>query len=98
MPLLINQSELYVFSVWIFVRIEKNRIFLLNQHIKLLKMCIRDRYKGHREIWHTGGTTEFISRASRFPDDDISLIMLTNYEGLPKNEMYERIAAEIFQV
>lgn len=55
-------------------------------------------YKGHREIWHTGGTTGFISRASRFPDDDISLIMLTNYEGLPKNEMYERIAAEIFQV
>lgn len=54
-------------------------------------------YKGHREIWHTGGTTGFISRASRFPDDDISLIMLTNYEGLPKNEMYERIAAEIFE-
>lgn len=54
-------------------------------------------YKGHREIWHTGGTTGFISRASRFPDDDISLIMLTNYEGLPKNQMYEAIAAEIFE-
>lgn len=45
-----------------------------------------------------GRNYRFISRASRFPDDDISLIMLTNYEGLPKNEMYERIAAEIFQV
>lgn len=55
-------------------------------------------YKGHREIWHTGGTTGFISRASRFVDDDMSLIMLTNYEGLPKNAMYERIAAEIFEI
>ena len=55
-------------------------------------------YKGHREIWHTGGTTGFISRVSRFTDDDISLIMLTNYEGLPKNAMYEKIAAEIFGI
>lgn len=54
-------------------------------------------YKGHREIWHTGGTTGFISRASRFPDDDISLFMLTNYEGLPKNELYEKIASVIFE-
>lgn len=55
-------------------------------------------YKGHKEIWHTGGTTGFISRASRFVDDDMSLIMLTNYEGLPKNVMYEKIAAQIFEI
>lgn len=53
-------------------------------------------YKGHREIWHTGGTNGFISRCSRFPDDGITLIMLTNYEGLPKDKMYEKIATELF--
>ncbi len=51
---------------------------------------------GHREIWHTGGTMGFISRCSRYVDDRISIIMLTNYEGLPKNELYEKIVAEVF--
>lgn len=53
-------------------------------------------YKGHKEIWHTGGTNGFISRCSRFVDDGVTLVILTNYEGLPKNELYEKIAAELF--
>lgn len=53
-------------------------------------------YKGHREIWHTGGTNGFISRCSRFADDGVTLVMLTNYEGLPKDELYHKIAAELF--
>lgn len=53
-------------------------------------------YEGHREVWHTGGTKGFISRCSRYIDDDLSIIMLTNYEGLPKNQLYEEIAAEVF--
>ncbi|MCI5687134.1 MAG: beta-lactamase family protein [Emergencia sp.] len=51
---------------------------------------------GHKEIWHTGGTMGFISRCSRYVDDRISVIMLTNYAGLPKNQLYEKIVAEIF--
>lgn len=51
---------------------------------------------GHREIWHTGGTMGFISRCSRYVDDRLSVIMLTNYEGLPKNQLYEKIIAEVF--
>lgn len=50
---------------------------------------------GHREIWHTGGTMGFISRCSRYVDDQLSVIMLTNYEGLPKNQLYNEIIAEL---
>lgn len=51
---------------------------------------------GHREIWHTGGTMGFVSRCSRYIDDRLSVIMLTNYEGLPKNELFNQIMAEVF--
>ena len=52
--------------------------------------------EGRREIWHTGGTMGFISRISRFIDDEVSIIMLTNYEGLPKDEMFFKIIKEVF--
>ena len=52
--------------------------------------------EGKQEIWHTGGTMGFISRVSRFVEDDLSVIMLTNYEGLPKNEMFFKIIKEIY--
>lgn len=52
--------------------------------------------EGRREIWHTGGTSGFISRISRFIDDKVSIIMLTNYEGLPKDEMFFKIIREVF--
>ena len=32
-----------------------------------------------RELWHSGGTTGYLTRASYFPDDKVSLIMLTNW-------------------
>ena len=38
----------------------------------------------------------FISRISRFIDDKVSIIMLTNYEGLPKDEMFFKIIKEVF--
>lgn len=52
--------------------------------------------EGRHEIWHTGGTFGFISRVSRFVDDDLSVIMLTNYEGLPKNELFFKIIKEVY--
>ncbi|MGF6376240.1 CubicO group peptidase (beta-lactamase class C family) [Clostridiales Family XIII bacterium PM5-7] len=51
---------------------------------------------GRKEIWHTGGTMGFVSRCSWYPDEQVSIIMLTNYEGLPKNELYEKIVKEVF--
>ncbi|MDD4376604.1 MAG: serine hydrolase [Eubacteriales bacterium] len=55
-------------------------------------------WNGHREIWHTGGTNGFISRCSRYVDDNLSVIMLTNYEGLPKDELYEKIINQVITI
>ena len=52
--------------------------------------------EGKHEIWHTGGTAGFISRISRFVDENLSVVMLTNYEGLPKNELFFKIIKEVF--
>lgn len=58
----------------------------------LIKSC----ENGRREIWHGGGTLGFTSRCSRYVDDRISIIMLTNLLGLPKYALYNDIAAEVF--
>lgn len=52
--------------------------------------------EGHREIWHTGGASGFISRVSRFLDDDLSVIMLTNYEGIERDVLFFKIMKEVF--
>lgn len=57
---------------------------------------IRSRERGRREIWHSGGTMGFTSRCSRYPDDALSIIMLTNIQGLPKHQLYNRIADQVF--
>ena len=59
---------------------------------------IKSENKGCREIWHGGGTMGFSSRCSRYIDEDLSIIMLTNVLGLPKYELYHKIAAEVFAV
>lgn len=42
-----------------------------------------------RELWHTGGTEGFISRISYFPDDKISAVMLTNWNGIARDELFD---------
>lgn len=44
-------------------------------------------YPGRREIWHTGSVPGFVSRVSYFPDDGVSAILLTNWEGVPRDEL-----------
>ena len=41
-----------------------------------------------RELWHTGGAEGFISRISYFPDEKISAIMLTNWNGIARDELF----------
>ena len=52
--------------------------------------------EGHRELWHTGGSMGFISRASYFPDDKVSLIMLTNWLEVPRDEFFFGFADAVF--
>ena len=40
------------------------------------------------ELWHTGGADGFISRISYFPDEKISVIMLTNWNGIARDELF----------
>ncbi len=54
-------------------------------------------YPGHKEIWHTGGTMGFISRISRFTEDGVTAIMLTNWNGVPRDEqLFFPIMDELF--
>lgn len=55
-----------------------------------------DEYKGRRQYWHTGGTVGYISRFSRFIDENTAIIMLTNYEGIKRDELFFGIADTIF--
>lgn len=56
-------------------------------------------YPGHREIWHTGGTMGFISRVSRFPEDGVTAVMLTNWEGegLDRDGLFHSVLDELFR-
>lgn len=50
--------------------------------------------RGLKEIWHTGGTVGYISRFSRFVDEDVAVIMLTNnysWAGIKRDEIFGRV-------
>ena len=54
---------------------------------------------GLKEIWHTGGTIGYISKFSRFVDEDVAIIMLTNFQDLAKekrDELFDEIAFSVF--
>ncbi|MBQ3281177.1 MAG: beta-lactamase family protein [Eubacterium sp.] len=40
------------------------------------------------ELWHTGGAEGFISRISYFPDEKISAVMLTNWNGIARDGLF----------
>lgn len=58
---------------------------------------IKSDFHGRREIWHGGGTMGFASRCSRYIDEHLSIIMLSNVLGLPKYELFYQIAEEVFK-
>ncbi|MDD4568592.1 MAG: serine hydrolase [Tepidanaerobacteraceae bacterium] len=54
---------------------------------------------GLKEIWHTGGTIGYICKFSRFVDEDVAIIMLTNRQDLAKekrDELFDKIAVSVF--
>ncbi len=50
-----------------------------------------------RELWHTGGSMGFISRISYFPDDRVSAVMLTNWNGIDRDGLFVNIVREFFK-
>ena len=53
-------------------------------------------FPDRRELWHTGGTTGFISRVSYFPEEKVSLMMLTNWLDVPRDDLFREFAKIVF--
>ncbi len=51
-----------------------------------------DEYKGHRRVFHTGSTCGFRNAFLRFPDDSLSVIILTNRADPGRQSTAEKIA------
>ena len=51
-------------------------------------------YKGHRTVAHGGSLQGFRSHFSRFPDDRISIVVLTNSSAAKAGPIAEQIADE----
>ena len=46
----------------------------------------------HPVIWHTGGATGFLSYAGRFTEEGISIIVLTNDDGIEGEDVARKVA------
>lgn len=50
------------------------------------------KYRGHRQVWHNGGTCGFSTAIHRYPDRQLTVILLTNRRGANTNHLAEQIA------
>ena len=51
---------------------------------------------GHRRLYHDGGMPGYLSLAARYPDDDLGIILLTNFENSAIHEIERGLAAILF--
>jgi CubicO group peptidase (beta-lactamase class C family) len=51
-----------------------------------------DPYKGHKRMWHYGDTTGFQTAIQRFPDDNLTIIVLCNRTDIDPTKIAEQIA------
>lgn len=51
-----------------------------------------DPWRGHARIWHFGDTMGFKSAVERFPEDRLTVIVLTNRADLDANALALQIA------
>ncbi|MGB8321484.1 MAG: serine hydrolase domain-containing protein [Candidatus Acidiferrum sp.] len=54
-------------------------------------------YEGHTRMWHSGSTMGFRTVIQRFPNDDLSIVILCNRTDLNPQSLAERIAALALQ-
>jgi CubicO group peptidase (beta-lactamase class C family) len=52
-----------------------------------------DPYTGHKRMWHDGSTVGFRTTIQRFPDDDLTVIVLANREDADPAELALKVSA-----
>ena len=57
----------------------------------------RRTYSDRTEIFHTGCVPGFVSRISRFPDDGVSAILLTNRGSIDRDGLFFAVLDELFR-
>lgn len=50
-----------------------------------------DEYNGHKRFWHTGGTCGFSTVIQRYPDERLTVIVLTNRRGVDMKALGESV-------
>jgi D-alanyl-D-alanine carboxypeptidase len=50
-----------------------------------------DTLAGHRRIWHSGGINGFLTASAYYPDDSLTVVVLTNTSPSPVGRMAENI-------
>ncbi len=51
-----------------------------------------DPYRGHKRMWHPGGTVGFHTAIQRFPDDKLTIIILANRTDVDPEELASKVA------
>lgn len=51
-----------------------------------------DSYRGRSRMWHTGGTIGFRTVIERFPDDDLTIVVLENRTDLNPKDLAQKVA------
>ena len=51
-----------------------------------------DEYRGHKRVWHSGGTIGFSTRIERYPDDKLTIIMLANRTDISLHALSGKVA------
>ena len=49
-------------------------------------------YKGHKRMWHDGETMGFRTTIQRFPDDDLTVIILANRTDIHPGQFALKVA------
>ena len=56
-----------------------------------------DPYKGHKRMWHDGSTIGFRTTIQRFPDDQLTVIVLANRADLDPADLALKVADLYFE-
>lgn len=57
---------------------------------------IIDDVDGHKRISHNGGVNGFVTNISRFPDDDVVIVVLSNFMHAPLDQLNQDLPAIVF--